>query len=414
MMVVEPSHQHGLVMKKLFIGLTFACMATACFAQSDLSDREIEAGYHAAITARLSYQPELAESILSQLVQARPNEPQLIFDLGVAQAEQGDCVRASRTLSRGEDLAKTPTFARASDIAMEDLCPRLAPWDLTSSFSIGYDDNLNGGSNQRNIEIRGIPFTLSDDAMAQGGYGYTVAGAAAYNFSISRSDYLVPSAGISLSDREGDEYDSLTITTGLSYRHRGDVIDWRVGPEIVFGFDKDGLSQKGRGVRASASWISSSRAGFYFSASHMIFEGVQTDQDDRTTDVVSARYVRQLSSKGYVARVAMTASRNNYDFDLQDLKTRSLEVGMSGPLTKRIGFDVYVQRALNDGDITHPVFGVKRSDVVTTVSAQASFASLEGWYGRPYIGVAHTLSDSSFDTKDYSKSAVTFGVTRQF
>ena len=182
-------------------------IATAAHAQPELTDEEIHEGYNSALHARMSYQPERAEAILQRLVAARPNVPQLRFDLAVSQAEQGRCAQASRTFSRGEDLAQTPSFARAAEIAMADLCPRLAPWESSLAIDLGYDTNVNGGADKQTIMVNGNEVTLSDDAMAQGAFGVTATGQVAYNHKISQTSYIVPSIAATYKDYEGDDYE---------------------------------------------------------------------------------------------------------------------------------------------------------------------------------------------------------------
>ena len=388
--------------------------ATAAYAQPELSDQEIHEGYNSAIHARMSYQPERAEAILQRLVAARPNVPQLRFDLAVSQAEQGRCAQASRTFSRGEDLAQTPSFARAAEVAMADLCPRLAPWESSLTFDIGYDSNVNGGAEQQTIMVNGSQFTLSDDAMAQGAFGVTATGQVAYNHKLSQTSYVVPSIAATYKDFEGDDYDQLDATIGLSYRHRGDVLDWRVGPAYRLSFNHDGLMEQGRGLVARATWTISPKAGLYLNASYFDVDHEENDLNDRDELSFGATYVRALDVRDMVARVGLSYSDHDYRNDLQDLSSITAHVGLSGSITPQIGFDLALSHTINEGSTAHPFFGVIREDNITKLSASASFASFEGWYGRPYIGISHTISESTYDMKDYDRTGVTFGFTRRF
>eukprot|EP00919_Chromeraceae_sp_WS-2016_P043180 GHVR01103180.1.p1 GENE.GHVR01103180.1~~GHVR01103180.1.p1 ORF type:complete len:403 (-),score=38.82 GHVR01103180.1:43-1251(-) len=402
-----------MIGKKFVLTIATALVAAEVGA-TDLSDADVQSNYERALTARLTYQPEYAEAILVKLVEARPNAPQLRFDLGVSQAEQGRCAQAARTFARGEDLAKTPTFTRAAEVAMDDLCPNLAPWDTSAGVSFGYDSNVNGGSGSRYINIGGIPMRLNDEAMAQGAYGYTLNGSVSYNHKISQTGYVVPSVSLIVKDYEGSEFDRAYVSAGLSYRFRGDQVDWRVGPSLKWSFDSDGLTEVGQGIAASLAWEMSKTSGLYVNASAHDFKDKSGYEEDHTDFTFGTTYVRSLNSRNMVFRAGLSLAKTDYDQSLNDLDTLALEFGLSGSLTSQIGFDVYINHAIHEGSIVHPFFGEVREDDITTVGANFSFAKFEGWYGRPYVGVQHAISESSFDTKDYDKTSITFGLTRKF
>lgn len=395
-------------------GLAVALALTASAAFAEISDAQVQAGYEAAIDARMAFEPERAEAILEELVAARPNAPQLRFDLAVSQAEQGQCAKAARTFSRGEDLAQTPSFARAAEVAMADLCPRLAPWESSLGFTLGYDSNINGGATTRDIMVGGVPVRLSDDAMAQGAWGYTLSGGLAYNHQLSHTTYLVPNASLSFSDYEGEEFDRLSLTTGVAFRHRGDAVDWRIGPSFKWSFDHEGLLDSGPGIAGRLSWEITPKSGLYANASAYWIENERNPLNSYDEIGLGATYVRALDRRNMVARAGVSVLLRDYENDLQDLDSYTAEIGLSGSLTEQIGFDLALSHTVNEGRAVHPFFGERRSDDVTTLSAQASFAQLEGWYGRPYLGVRHTISESSFDSKDFERSSIVFGLTRSF
>ena len=62
----------------------------------------------------------------------------------------------------------------------------------------------------------------------------------------------------------------------------------------------------------------------------------------------------------------------------------------------------------------HPIFGVKREDDVYQVYGTLSLGFLATEFGRPYVGVSHTVSESSFPTKDFERTRFMFGITREF
>ena len=383
-------------------------------AKAGLSDEQIQAGYNQALNARMAYQPERAEAILEVLVAERPSAPQLRFDLAVAQAEQGHCAKAARTFARGKDLAHPPSFERAAEIAMADLCPSLAPWETSVALNFGYDSNVNGGATSKNIVVNGVAVQLSDNAVAVGAFGYTANVSVAYNHQLSQTGYIAPSFALNVGDYEAEDYDKATATVGLSYRHHGDKVDWRIGPSFKWTYDHDGLSESGGGVSGRLAWKQSDSSGLYANFSSYDFRNERNPLNDFKELSFGATYVLALGKNNMVARAAFSVVKRDYRNEFQDLDTYTAEIGLSGSLTQQMGFDISLSHTKGEGRVVHPFFGVKRTDSVATLNAQASFTRFEGWYGRPYVGIQHKISDSNFNTKDYKRTPLTFGVTQSF
>jgi hypothetical protein len=379
-----------------------------------MTDEAVQAAFNQAYDARMRNRPDVTEAILIRLVQERPNAARIRFDLGVAHAEQGNCAEASRSFARGAELAQTPTFARATQDAMADLCPRLAPFEASLNFALKYDSNINSGTSTNQIEVGGFPVTLSDDAVAQSSVGYAMSGEVAYNHKVSQTIYVVPSLSGSLQDVSGSDYDTLTLSPGVALRYRGDRFDGRFGPKLHYTFDTDSLSQKGWGFQGSASYTINARSGLYFDAGLLNVEDQNNALRDYALTTVGIRYIRALETQDMVLRLGLNWSDKDYEDDLQDISALTAEVGLSGSLTDQIGFDVSLNHTQADGSVQHPFFGVVRSDAITTISVNTSFARFESVLGRPYIGVSYSTSESSFDSKDYEKTSLNIGFTRRF
>lgn len=403
-------------MKTRNLSLCLALMLPSVAAANSamMTDEAIQSAYRSALIARVTHRPQEAEAILEDLVRARPNAPQLRFDLGVAQAEQGRCAAAARTFGRGNELARTPSFTRAVEAAMTDLCPQLAPVEASMSFALRYDTNANGGAGSERFVMWGLPMTLSPEAVAQKRAGYTLGGSLAYNYKISQTIYLVPSIAMSLSDYEGKDLDTLTLSPGLALRYRGDILDMRAGPSAFYSFNHDGEMQVGSGISARASLAIDMRTGIYLDAAWYDVNDRRNALRDHERLNFGAELVRAFQPRNMVGRVRLSYADWDYTDDLQDLSTVTASIGVSGSLTDTVGFDLALSHSWSEGKIAHPFFGTVRKDEVTTISSSLSFARLEGWWGRPYLGISHTISESSFVIKDYDRTVLNFGLTRRF
>lgn len=397
----------------LFLTLALL-LATPAGASPAPGEDEIQRAYETSLAARGARRPDVAEKILRKLIALRPSAPQLRFDLGVVLAEQGRCVAASRAFDDAASIAGTPNFNRERDRAMADLCPGLAPFEVTGSFAFVYDSNGTNGANDATFSLGGIPFTLDENAVSQEIFGYQASGQAAYNFRISDTSYLVPSVGVAIADYSLDTLDSVTASVGISYRHLGDRIDWRVGPQMMWTHENGVHTSTGTGVSALASIVLSGRSGLFLSASFLDLENETNPLLSYRQAAASVEYVRQLKAPRVRLNARLSILSQDYQDDFQDIDSINASLGVSGTLAPRIGYNMSLAHRLSLGRTESFLFGTKRRDHVTTASAQVSFARFEGWYGRPYIGASYTISDSNWPTKDFDRTRILFGLTRSF
>lgn len=401
-------------MKKAVYALC-AMIAIPSAAASATTDTQLKYSnsYTQVLAARGAGRPDIAEDLLHRLIKRHPDEAQLKFELGVSLAEQNKCASAARTFDAGKKMFRMPSFDRAVQQAMEDLCPGLAPWEFSLGINVMHDTNANGGAGDSSIVVGGIPLQLSEDAVAREAYGYQATASIAYNIQLGANSYIVPSLGVAVTDYEGKSLDYYTLNPGISFRYQGDRVDWRIGPTGVFNFDTDGLVSKGGGVSARASMIVSRRSGLYFNASWLKVKDEKQDLRDYEQSAVSATFVHHPENWNVSLRAGLAFTDRDYRDDFQDLKIIQGSVGISGHITPSIGYDLSYTHQINRGSTPHFLFG-KRKDNVDTISAAVSFAGMEGWYGRPYIGVSHSMSDSTWKTKTYDRTRVLFGFTKSF
>ncbi len=397
---------------KILIGAICALLALPVAATA-ATDAEIQQGFEQSMAARGARRPDIAEKILRQLIDERPNAGQLRFELGVSLAEQGRCAAAARAFDVGRHLVHTPSFDRSVEAAMNDLCPGLAPWEVTLGFNVVYDSNANGGAGDSTIDVGGVPLLLSPDAVAQKAYGYQLTGSVAYNYRITATSYIVPSIGFAIADYSGESLDTYSVTPGLAYRHKGDKIDWRVGPLAILSYDHSGLSSHGLGISGRSSIIINRRTGLYLDASYLEISDANNSLRDYAQASVAATLVHNPAGTRMNLRAGLRYTDRNYKDDYQDIASLQLSLGVSGSLTDKIGYDLSYSHSASRGSKDHYLFG-SRKDKVDTISASVSFANLEGWYGRPYVGVKHSRSNSTWGTKTYERTQLMLGFTRRF
>ncbi len=402
------------MIKKFVLLLPLLMAGWQADARTDqVTEMEIQSAFKQAYMARRSGANRQAEVIFTRIVELRPNAPFPRFELGVAQAQQGRCAAAARTFEVGKKLHPLPSFQRAVEAAMEDLCPGLAPFEASAGFELIYDTNANSGSSDKDVMVNGVPVSLSDEAVAGASFGYRATGRLGYNLKLSHTSYLVPSVGVTLEDYEGSDLDLLTFSPSVSYRYKGDRIDLRVGPTGLLSYDQDGSAVTGMGLSMSGSYSISKVAGLRFGGSFMDADDKRNAFRDYKQRTFGATYLRSLE-RGRTLSISVSWNDMDYEDSLQNLEQVQVRAGLRGSLTTQIGYDLGISYAINRGDDVHPFFGVVRKDNVATVDANLSFAKFDTFFGRPYLGVTHTISKSNFATKEFDRTRVNFGFTQSF
>lgn len=408
-------------------GIRLGAMALTCLlvhagaeaqqpqAQSALADADRMAALHmAAMQARALGRPDVAEEILTDILDARPNAAQGRLDLGVAQAEQGRCREARRTFEFGRDLTNLPSFDRAADAAMADLCPGLAPWESDFALELIYDTNINGGARKREFTIDGVRYRLNDSAMAEAGIGGRLFAGVAYNARVTPSFYVVPGVDISAQDVSGSDYDHATLGTSLALRYLGDTIDISAGPRLGFSRDRDGERSRSVGAEASADITLSRRAGLRTNLRFTQIDDPEIDANDRTRTQFRISYIRALTWRDASLELTARVSDTNYDNDLQDLRAYGISTTLSGSLTRQIGLSGRLGYTELRGRARNPFFGQTRHDRIASASLDAAFSQLETALGRPYLGITYKVSESNFPTESFSGVSLNVGITRSF
>lgn len=378
------------------------------------SRADIQAGYARSVAARRAGAPEVAERILRDLIDRAPRAGQLRFDLGVALAEQGRCLAAALAFDTGARIVGTPGFARARDQAMADLCPRLARFEATLDARLVYDTNGNSGARSSRINVGGLDLTLGGDAVAKELYGTQISGSLAYNQPLDGQAFIVPTLGVGLSLYQDPAHDSLSTSFSLLWRMRGDRVDWRLGPTWIREHDRTGVLSTGQGVTARASVTLSETSGLYLGASALSIDSAGGRLTDYTQTDLRATWVRALPGPDVTVRAGTQWSDVDYVDPYQDLRSLRVHAGVAGTLTDGLGYDLSASRERIRGHMPHFLFGTERADTVTTMTGRISMGRWEGWWGRPYTGLSHTVSDSTWASKDFDRTQVLFGLTRSF
>ena len=133
-------------------------------------------------------------------------------ELSLALAALGERERAARQLRNIDTEGLAPEVI---DLIGRILGPDRLSYFLVPEFFL--DSNLTGQTKDKIILIEGLPFTLSDEARGQAGYGYGLTTGASYRL-IDRDPHTTLTGGVTIRDFEGGRHDEQNFFGALSFR----------------------------------------------------------------------------------------------------------------------------------------------------------------------------------------------------
>lgn len=361
---------------------------------------------------RITQGPQAALTQAQSLVTLAPRNAAYRFELGVIEAELGDCRGAWGHFENATTLLPVESVRRARDAAMQDLCPRLAPWEGTFNLGFVADENYNNMTTQETIDIGGLPFTLSEDSRAQERYGIDISGSIAYNHQIGTGHYIVPHLSGRLLLLNHAEDSRATLTPTLYYRNQNDRLDWRVGPSASFTFSQDGKEVQSFGIQGDLAYSLSPRSTIRLTGSAWDVDA-RNDREDGENYTLGLEYIRALEN-GNVLSLGLNGTQKNRELDQDTQSIIGASIAYRGALTQSIGFNLEAGISRLNADGPNPFFGTTREDTVATLTGAVSFSQFETVLGRPYIGVTYTNSSSNIVLHDYDKTTLRIGISRQF
>jgi hypothetical protein len=333
------------------------------------------------------------------------------FELGVIQAEQGDCGAAWRTFRASVALQDTETVRRARDAAMADLCPTLAPWEGNLGVRLILDPNYNNAPDTDTITIQGLPFVLSPEAQPQQRTGLQVQGGLAYNYLLQPGQYIVADALGSVTLLTDTEDNAATLDLGLSWRTQSGTLDWRIGPRLGFQWEQDAELVTRPGVGGELSWMANPRTSLTTTATLRWPDG---DPGNSGQDAGLSLSILHLLDNGNRLQVDLLAGAYDRDLDWESYQAFSLTVSLAGQLSPAYGYDLFASLGQRSHQTPHPLFLETRRDHTYTIGGAVSFAALETPLGRPYLGLQYTATSSTIDFYTYNKPMLLAGFSRQF
>jgi hypothetical protein len=373
---------------------------------------DFEAIFMLGLIAVAEQQYDAAIAYFRQILATEPERERVRLELARAFFLQGDYDNAERNFrfARAGDL---PDEVRANIDQYIAVIQRTKRWSYDVLFSLADDTNVNGATTAHQVDIYGLPFTLSDDARQTSGVGimFDVGG----EWSPLLSDRVKARLGARLRRLEygGGDFDDMTVTlyagpTLLLRRWQFDLI--ATGFQRWYG---NSPYNYGIGGRTAALYALTPRVqiGVGLNAQSVTYE-TAIDYDGPVTSAdLSLGYTITPSSV-----IRFTGGIGEQHAKVPALANTSHWIAVNYYRDLPWGFSAGLEPAFYWSNYNAPLaaFGVTRQDKTWAIRLDLLNRRLEFRGFTPRLSFIYVNQSSNVDLYRYSRSQVQIGLTRQF
>lgn len=337
------------------------------------------------------------------------------LDLALAYFQAGEDGSAAYHFRQALAADELPTTVRDNALAFLDRIRRRKSWSVTGSISVAPDTNINAATSAREIDLFGLPATLSEDARQTSGVGLSAGIGGGYEMRLSPD----------LRFRTSAHLHTRTYGSGKSAFNE-QTLSLRVGPRFLFErFDlRPELTARGRQLggdtysRAGGLELS---GGWLIAPTWRLSGSVGAEQNSYETFLGEGTlYTAQVSlshALGQTTLLQGIAGWRREALDSDAYSWREFIVGFSVARELPQGFVVTAGPSYRWREYDAPilVYGpdARRDETLAgwiTVSNRR--VNLFGFM--PEITVRHEVRKSNLDLYDYERSVAELGVVRTF
>lgn len=353
-----------------------------------------------------------AISHFRSLLVAKPNEPRVRLELARALYLDGQPRAADYHFRLAEDADLPEDIRQTVRLIRRSISSKKS---FYGSFRLGLapDTNVNSATDDRSVELFGLPFTLSDDARRRTGLGQTVSVQAGGRIALSPTWAINIDAQSQATNYRGTSNDDViaAVSAGPSLT-RG---PWRIGlaastTQRVYGAR---LTSQLYGPRLKLERVfkDGAQAGIEVAARRV--DNRVSDDYDGWQYSAAASYDRVVSgsllvSGGLFGRYEPVASRA-----LSSTET-GVSLGIGGELPWGVNAGVSVQASRSWFGAAQDAFGERRKDWRVDGRIYAGLRSLRWWGFSPALEYRYTRVDSSIPLYDFDRHRVDLTVERYF
>ena len=189
------------------------------------------------------------------MIARNPDLPRVRLDLALAYFQAGEDGNAARHFRLALGTKDLPPVVRARALAFLDAIRRRKSWSITGSLAVLPDSNINAATSARQIELFGLPASLSEDARQTSGVGVSANVSGGYEARISPDLRFRVGGGLRTRTYREDQFNERTVNLRAGPRFLFDKFDLR--PEVTARQRRLGGDAYSRalGIELSGNWL---------------------------------------------------------------------------------------------------------------------------------------------------------------
>lgn len=374
-------------------------------------DYRAEARFRLSIIREAQGDKQGAIEWLKALLDEKPASGRPRLELARLLAETGDESGARRELRRAGAAGLPDDVARVVDRFATAL---RSSRTLGGSIEVAVapDSNINRATTQERVDTVVAPLTLSRDARATSGIGFSLSTQGFARGKIGENVDLLSRASVRADLYGKSRFNDivLTLASGPEFRLRGA----RIRPAAIaqrrwFGGDLYSESYGGSlNVLKPLDRVSQVEGELTVLQSDYALAPVQ----DGVLADLNIAYDRALSPR-FSIRVGARATRQDAKLDFVSTKSGGIDLLASRAFGKQLAF-IQASGFRLHADGSDPLFGVTREDTRFDLTAGLILRRFT-WRGlAPLVRVIYSNSDSTIPIYDFKRTRVEFALSREF
>jgi outer membrane protein len=360
--------------------------------------------------AEKNYDAAIAD--FRRILAAEPNRERVRLELARAFYLKEDYDNADRNFR----------FARAGELPAEVITNidtylaairRQKRWSYDLGLSFAEDTNVNGATNVRQVDLYGLPFTLSDTARQTSGTGVAIDAGGEYSPTLSDRTRIRLGGRVRRLEYGGGSFDDMTLA---AYGGPEFLLGrWRLNV-MATGFRRwfgNTPFSDGVGGRLSAGYVFSAnlQVNVTFDQTSVTYRRLPAQDGPVTSGTAEAIYT--LSPASYVRLAFGTAALDAKEAAFANT-TRWVSIDYYRDLP--FGFSANIQPSYYLARYNAPMaaFGATRSDNTWALRIDLLNRRIQYAGFAPRLSLIHVEQSSSIALFRFSRNQIQLGLTRQF
>jgi outer membrane protein len=347
-----------------------------------------------------------------KLLDEKPNAASVRVELANALAQLGDEAAAGRQIRRAAAVPGLPENVLRALGRINANFRNNAPFGGSFQLGIAPDTNINSATNAQQVNIFGLPATLSDDGRSQSGTGATINASIFSRRKIDTDSRLIAQLFVNADLYRQSSFNDINVNASVGVEIKSKNALFR--PTVIAGrrffgqnplYDLVGISTAIEKPVSSTSQITVTASAFNFK---------YATRSDLSGPVYSLGLVYDSAiTTRLSAQIELTVART----DANDPVNATNIYGSSIVLSRDAGrFTLFgkIGYRKTDGDAPFAVFGAARRDNQLTFEAGMVFRQISFLGLSPLVKVQRTENYSNLIIYDFRRTRFEFSLAKTF